>query len=177
MPNYPLLSKINSPADIKHLNRKSLQKLSSEVSKYIQEIVENVGGHYSSPLGVVDLTIALHYIYNSPSDKIIWDVGHQAYAHKILTGRRDEFYTNRTYKGISGFPKRSESVYDTFGVGHSSTSISAALGMSLASDLKKDTKKQHIAVIGDGSITGGIAFEGLNHAGTENTNLLVILND
>ena len=128
-------------------------------------------------MGVVELTVALHYTFNTPSDQLVWDVGHQAYGHKILTGRRENFHTNRIYKGISGFPKRSESVYDTFGVGHSSTSISAALGMSLASELKEDKNKQHIAVIGDGSMTAGLAFEGLNHAGSEDTNLLIILND
>ncbi len=173
----PLLSKINSPSDLRKLRRKELPKLSEELRQFIVDVVSEKGGHFGASLGVVELTVALHHTFNTPEDQLVWDVGHQAYGHKILTGRRDEFYTNRTYKGISGFPKRSESVYDTFGVGHSSTSISAALGMSLASDLKKDTKKQHIAVIGDGSITGGIAFEGLNHAGMENTNLLVILND
>ena len=173
----PLLSKINSPSDLRKLRREELPKLSEELRQFIVDVVSEKGGHFGASLGVVELTVALHHTFNTPEDQLVWDVGHQAYGHKILTGRRDEFYTNRTYKGISGFPKRSESVYDTFGVGHSSTSISAALGMSLASDLKKDTKKQHIAVIGDGSITGGIAFEGLNHAGMENTNLLVILND
>jgi 1-deoxy-D-xylulose-5-phosphate synthase len=173
----PLLSNIDSPSDLRKLRIKELPKLSEELRQFIVDVVSEKGGHFGASLGVVELTIALHHTFNTPEDQLVWDVGHQAYGHKILTGRRDEFYTNRTYKGISGFPKRSESVYDTFGVGHSSTSISAALGMSLASDLKKDTKKQHIAVIGDGSITGGIAFEGLNHAGMENTNLLVILND
>ncbi|MBT5858739.1 MAG: 1-deoxy-D-xylulose-5-phosphate synthase, partial [Flavobacteriales bacterium] len=173
----PLLSNIDSPSDLRKLRIKELPKLSEELRQFIVDVVSEKGGHFGASLGVVELTIALHHTFNTPEDQLVWDVGHQAYGHKILTGRRDEFYTNRTYKGISGFPKRSESVYDTFGVGHSSTSISAALGMSLASKLKKDTKKQHIAVIGDGSITGGIAFEGLNHAGMENTNLLVILND
>ena len=173
----PLLSNIDSPSDLRKLRRKELPKLSEELRQFIVDVVSEKGGHFGASLGVVELTVALHHTFNTPEDQLVWDVGHQAYGHKILTGRRDEFYTNRTYKGISGFPKRSESVYDTFGVGHSSTSISAALGMSLASDLKKDTKKQHIAVIGDGSITGGIAFEGLNHAGMGNTNLLVILND
>ncbi|MBT6808514.1 MAG: 1-deoxy-D-xylulose-5-phosphate synthase [Flavobacteriales bacterium] len=173
----PLLSNIDSPSDLRKLTKKELPKLSEELRQFIVDVVSEKGGHFGASLGVVELTIALHHTFNTPEDQLVWDVGRQAYGHKILTGRRDEFYTNRTYKGISGFPKRSESVYDTFGVGHSSTSISAALGMSLASKLKKDTKKQHIAVIGDGSITGGIAFEGLNHAGMENTNLLVILND
>ena len=134
MPDYNILSKINSPDDLKQLNQKSLSKLSSEIGKYIQEVVENTGGHYSSPLGVVDLTIALHYIYNSPSDKIIWDVGHQAYAHKILTGRRNKFKFMRQKDGISGFLKRDESPHDIFGAGHASTSISAALGFAHARD-------------------------------------------
>jgi 1-deoxy-D-xylulose-5-phosphate synthase len=123
-------------------------------------------------LGVVELTVALHYVFNTPYDQLVWDVGHQAYGHKILTGRKDRFHTNRIYKGISGFPKRSESEYDTFGVGHSSTSISGALGMAVASNYKNEKDKQHIAVIGDGSMTAGLAFEGLNHAGIENSNLL-----
>lgn len=173
----PLLSNIDSPSDLRKLRRRELPKLSEELRQFIVDVVSEKGGHFGASLGVVELTVALHHTFNTPEDQLVWDVGHQAYGHKILTGRRDEFYTNRTYKGISGFPKRSESVYDTFGVGHSSTSISAGLGMSLASNLKKDTTKQHISVIGDGSITGGIAFEGLNHAGMENTNLLVILND
>ena len=173
----PLLSKINSPSDLRKLRKKDLPKISEELRQFIIDVVSEKGGHLGASLGVVELTVAIHHIFNTPEDQLVWDVGHQAYGHKILTGRRDEFYTNRTYKGISGFPKRSESVYDTFGVGHASTSISAALGMSLASELKKDKNKQHIAVIGDGSMTGGIAFEGLNHAGMENTNLLIILND
>ena len=173
----PLLSKINSPSDLRKLRKKDLPRVSEELRQFIIDIVSDKGGHFGASLGVVELTVAIHHIFNTPEDQLVWDVGHQAYGHKILTGRRDEFYTNRTYKGISGFPKRSESVYDTFGVGHASTSISAALGMSLASELKKDKNKQHIAVIGDGSMTGGIAFEGLNHAGMENTNLLIILND
>ena len=173
----PLLSKINSPSDLRRLNKKYLPQVSEELRQFIIDVVSEKGGHFGASLGVVELTVALHYTFNTPEDQLVWDVGHQAYGHKILTGRRDVFHTNRVYKGISGFPKRSESVYDTFGVGHSSTSISAALGMSLASELKKDKNKQHIAVIGDGSMTGGIAFEGLNHAGTEGTNLLIILND
>ena len=173
----PLLSKINSPSDLRKLNKKDLPQVSEELRKFIIDVVSEKGGHFGASLGVVELTVALHHTFNTPEDQLVWDVGHQAYGHKILTGRRDVFHTNRIYRGISGFPKRSESVYDTFGVGHSSTSISAALGMSLASELKKDKNKQHIAVIGDGSMTGGIAFEGLNHAGTEDTNLLIILND
>ena len=173
----PLLSNINSPSDLRKLNKKDLPQVSDELRQFIVDVVSEKGGHFGASLGVVELTVALHHTFNTPEDQLVWDVGHQAYGHKILTGRRDVFHTNRNYKGISGFPKRSESVYDTFGVGHSSTSISAALGMSLASELKKDKKKQHIAVIGDGSMTGGIAFEGLNHAGMEDTNLLIILND
>ena len=173
----PLLSNINSPSDLRKLNKKDLPQVSDELRQFIVDIVSEKGGHFGASLGVVELTVALHHTYNTPEDQLVWDVGHQAYGHKILTGRRDVFHTNRNYKGISGFPKRSESVYDTFGVGHSSTSISAALGMSLASELKKDKMKQHIAIIGDGSMTGGIAFEGLNHAGMEDTNLLIILND
>ena len=172
-----LLSKINSPKDLRKLSRLELPKLSEELREFIIDIVSENGGHLGASLGVVELTIALHYIFNTPEDQLVWDVGHQAYGHKILTGRRDSFYTNRIYNGISGFPKRSESVYDTFGTGHACTSISAALGMSLSLEAKKNKQRQHIAVIGDGSMTGGIAFEGLNHAGTEDTNLLVILND
>jgi len=173
----PLLSKINSPSDLRKFHKNDLPQISEELRQFIIDVVSEKGGHFGASLGVVELTVALHHTFNTPSDQLVWDVGHQAYGHKILTGRRDVFYTNRVYKGISGFPKRSESVYDTFGVGHSSTSISAALGMSLASKLKNDSDKQHVAVIGDGSMTGGIAFEGLNHAGTEDTNILIILND
>ena len=173
----PLLSKINSPSDLRKLSKTDLPQVSEELRQFIVDVVSEKGGHFGASLGVVELTVALHYTFNTPSDQLVWDVGHQAYGHKILTGRRDNFHTNRIYKGISGFPKRSESVYDTFGVGHSSTSISAALGMSLASELKGDKNKQHIAVIGDGSMTAGLAFEGLNHAGSEDTNLLIILND
>lgn len=173
----PLLSKINSPSDLRKLSKTDLPQVSEELRQFIVDVVSEKGGHFGASLGVVELTVALHYTFNTPSDQLVWDVGHQAYGHKILTGRRKNFHTNRIYKGISGFPKRSESVYDTFGVGHSSTSISAALGMSLASELKEDKNKQHIAVIGDGSMTAGLAFEGLNHAGSEDTNLLIILND
>ena len=173
----PLLSKINSPSDLRRLDKKDLPQISEELRQFIIDVVSEKGGHFGASLGVVELTVVLHHTFNTPIDQLVWDVGHQAYGHKILTGRRDVFHTNRVYKGISGFPKRSESVYDTFGVGHSSTSISAALGMSLASKLKNDSDKQHVAVIGDGSMTGGIAFEGLNHAGTEDTNILIILND
>lgn len=172
-----LLASINSPKDLKRLHAKQLVELSSELRQYIIDLVSQKGGHFGASLGVVELTVALHYIFNTPEDQLVWDVGHQAYGHKILTGRRDQFHTNRIYKGLSGFPKRSESPYDTFGVGHSSTSISAALGMAVASRYQKQHQKHHIAVIGDGSMTAGLAFEGLNHAGSENANLLVILND
>ena len=168
------LKKINSPSDLRKINLKDLSKLSEELRQFIIEIVSEKGGHFGASLGVVELTIALHYVFNTPKDQLVWDVGHQAYGHKILTGRKETFHTNRTYNGLSGFPKRSESVYDTFGVGHSSTSISAALGMSLGAN---DSDQQHIAVIGDGAMTAGLAFEGLNHAGVEDTNLIVILND
>ena len=176
-PQGPLLSKINSPDDLRKLNKNQLEQICSELRQYIIDIVSEKGGHFGASLGVVELTVALHYVFNTPSDQLVWDVGHQAYGHKILTGRKEQFPTNRIYKGLSGFPKRSESVYDTFGVGHSSTSISAALGMAMASKVNGEKNKQHIAVIGDGSMTAGIAFEALNHAGAENSNLLVILND
>lgn len=172
-----LLDSINSPKDLKNLKVAELLQVSSELRQFIVDQVSSNGGHFGASLGVVELTVALHYVFNTPEDQLVWDVGHQAYGHKILTGRKDVFHTNRKYKGISGFPKRDESKYDTFGVGHSSTSIGAALGMSVASKLKGETSKQHIAVIGDGALTGGQAFEALNHAGTENSNMLVILND
>lgn len=171
-----LLAKVNSPADLKLLKEDQLEEFCKELRQYIIDIVSTKGGHFGASLGVVELTTALHYVFNTPYDQLVWDVGHQAYGHKIITGRRDIFHTNRIYKGISGFPKRSESEYDTFGVGHSSTSIGAALGMAVASHYKKQDR-QHIAVIGDGSMTAGMAFEALNHAGVENANLLVILND
>ena len=173
----PLLSKINSPDDLRKLKKSQLPKISAELRQYIIDVVSENGGHLGASLGVVELTTALHYVFNTPEDQLVWDVGHQAYGHKILTGRKNIFPSNRMYNGLSGFPKRSESVYDTFGVGHSSTSISAALGMAIASKNNGEENKQHIAVIGDGSMTAGIAFEALNHAGSENTNLLVILND
>ena len=169
-----LLEKINTPDDLRKLEKKQLNQVSNELRQYIVDVVSKKGGHFGASLGVVELTIALHYCFNTPHDQLVWDVGHQAYGHKILTGRKYLFPTNRIYKGLSGFPKRSESVYDTFGVGHSSTSISAALGMAIAN---KENNKQHIAVIGDGAMTAGLAFEALNHAGVEKTNLLVILND
>lgn len=172
----PLLKTINSPADMKSLSREQVQQLSDELRQYIIDVVSVHGGHFAASLGVVELTVALHYIYNTPYDQLVWDVGHQAYGHKILTGRRDNFHTNRKYKGLSGFPKRSESKYDTFGVGHSSTSISAALGMAIASKYKGEDRKS-IAVIGDGSMTAGMAFEAMNHAGVADTDMLIILND
>ncbi|HTC00767.1 MAG TPA: 1-deoxy-D-xylulose-5-phosphate synthase [Ferruginibacter sp.] len=172
-----LLAKINNPDDLKKLTRDQLQQVSDELRQYIIDVVSIYGGHFAASLGVVELSVALHYVFNTPYDQLVWDVGHQAYGHKILTGRRDNFYTNRKYGGLSGFPKRSESEYDTFGVGHSSTSISAALGMAMASHYKGETDRQHIAVIGDGAMTAGLAFEALNHAGIEKSNVLIILND
>jgi 1-deoxy-D-xylulose-5-phosphate synthase len=172
-----LLNSISNPTDLKKLTLNQLSKLAMELREFIIDVVATKEGHLGASLGVIELTIALHYVFNTPDDLLVWDVGHQAYGHKILTGRRDLFHTNRQLHGISGFPKRDESSFDTFGVGHSSTSISAALGMAIASKLNGDTEKQHIAVIGDASIASGMAFEGLNHAGVTNTNLLVILND
>ncbi len=171
------LSKINSPDDLKKYNIDELPEISKELRDFIIDIVSVKGGHFGASLGVVELTVALHYVFNTPYDLLVWDVGHQAYGHKILTGRRDVFHTNRKYKGISGFPKRDESIYDAFGVGHSSTSISAVLGMAIASQLSGIKDKHHIAVIGDGAMTAGMAFEALNHAGHLKANLLVILND
>jgi len=172
-----LLDQIKVPADLRKFKEEDLLQISKELRQYIIDIVSVKGGHFGASLGVVEMTVALHYVFNTPYDQIVWDVGHQAYGHKLLTGRREEFHTNRLYKGLSGFPKRSESEYDTFGVGHSSTSISAALGMAVASRLKGQKDRQHIAVIGDGAMTAGLAFEGLNHGGVEDSNLLVILND
>jgi len=172
-----ILKNINSAHDLRKLSKPELKQLTQELRKFIIDIVATKEGHLGASLGVVELTVALHYIFNTPDDLLVWDVGHQAYGHKILTGRRDIFDTNRQLNGLSGFPKRDESEYDTFGVGHSSTSISAALGMAIASNLKGEFEKQHIAVIGDASIASGMAFEGLNHAGVTNANLLVILND
>jgi 1-deoxy-D-xylulose-5-phosphate synthase len=172
-----ILSTIDSPSDLKKLDVSDLRQLSKELRQFIIDVVSVNGGHFGASLGVVELSIALHYVFNTPYDQLIWDVGHQAYGHKILTGRRDIFHTNRKYNGLSGFPKRTESEYDAFGVGHSSTSIGAALGMSIASQLKGETDKQHIAVIGDGALTGGQAFEALNHAGMGDSNILVVLND
>lgn len=171
-----LLSQINSPADLKKFPKEKLVQICDELRQFIVDNVSVYGGHFGASLGVVELTVALHYILNTPEDQLVWDVGHQAYGHKILTGRRDLFHTNRVYGGLSGFPKRKESIYDAFGVGHSSTSISAALGMAVASKYK-GIKKQHVAVIGDGSMTGGMAFEAMNHAGVSDSNILIILND
>ena len=173
----PLLSTIDSPADLKKLTREKLHQLCDELRQYIIDIVSVHGGHFGASLGVVELTTALHYVYNTPYDQLVWDVGHQAYGHKILTGRRDSFITNRKYNGISGFPKRSESEYDTFGVGHSSTSISAALGMAMAAKYKGELDRKCVAIIGDGAMTAGLAFEGMNHAGVADTDLLIVLND
>ena len=173
----PLLSLIDTPEDLRKLNKMQLQQVCNELRQFIIDCVSVHGGHFGASLGVVELSVALHYIYNTPDDQLVWDVGHQAYGHKILTGRRKVFHTNRKYGGLSGFPKRSESIYDTFGVGHSSTSISAALGMAIASKYKGENDRRHIAVIGDGAMTAGLPFEALNHAGVSGANLLVILND
>jgi 1-deoxy-D-xylulose-5-phosphate synthase len=171
-----LLGNINNPDDLKKIPKDQLHQVCNELRQYIIDIVSVHGGHFAASLGVVELSVALHYIYNTPYDQLVWDVGHQAYGHKILTGRRDQFVTNRKYKGLSGFPKRSESEYDTFGVGHSSTSISAALGMAMAAKYKGENRKS-IAVIGDGSMTAGMAFEAMNHAGVADSDVLIILND
>ena len=173
----PLLSTIDSPADLKKLPKEKLHQVCDELRQYIIDVVSVHGGHFGASLGVVELTTALHYVYNTPYDQLVWDVGHQAYGHKILTGRRDNFPSNRKYKGLSGFPKRSESEYDTFGVGHSSTSISAALGMAMAAKYKGEQDRKVVAVIGDGAMTAGLAFEGMNHAGVADADMLIILND
>lgn len=175
--SYKLLKEIDLPADLRMLPSSELPELCNELREYIINVISHNPGHLGSSLGTVELTVALHYAFNTPTDKLIWDVGHQAYSHKILTGRKEEFKLNRVYKGISGFPKMSESEYDSFGTGHSSTSISAALGMAISAKLNDDPHRQHIAIIGDGSMTGGMAFEAMNHAGWENANILVILND
>lgn len=172
----PLLKNIQTPEDLKKLSKDELQQVANELRQYIIDVVSIHGGHFAASLGVVELTVALHYVYNTPYDQLVWDVGHQAYGHKILTGRRDSFPTNRKYNGISGFPKRSESEYDTFGVGHSSTSISAALGMAMAARYKGEDRKS-VAIIGDGSMTAGMAFEAMNHAGVADSDVLIILND
>ena len=173
---YPLLSTIHLPSDLRKLGKEQLKPLAKELREYLTQTVSISGGHFSAGLGTVELTVALHYVFDTPSDQLVWDVGHQAYPHKILTGRKDRMTTIRTLGGVSAFPSRAESEYDAFGVGHSSTSISAALGMAIASALKGE-HKQMVAIIGDGSITGGMAYEAMNHAGSIDANLLVILND
>ncbi|WGF93729.1 1-deoxy-D-xylulose-5-phosphate synthase [Aequorivita marisscotiae] len=172
-----ILNTINFPKDLRKIPKENLPQLAKELREFIINIIATKEGHLGASLGVVELTIALHYVFNTPDDVLVWDVGHQAYGHKILTGRKEIFHTNRQLGGISGFPKRAESNYDTFGVGHSSTAISAALGMAIASRLNGENTRQHIAVVGDASIASGMAFEALNHAGVTDTNLLVILND
>ena len=175
--NYKYLDKIDLPKDLRKFEKNDLENICNDLREFIINSISENGGHFGASLGVVELTVALHYVYNTPEDSIVWDVGHQAYGHKILTGRKKEFHTNRIYKGISGFPKISESEYDTFGVGHSSTSISAALGMAIASKYQGKNDRQHVAVIGDGGMTGGISFEGMNHAGDTDTNITIVLND
>ena len=172
-----LLAQVNHPHDLRQLPAEQLYEFCQELRDFIISTVSVNGGHFGASLGVVELTTAIHYVFNTPYDQLVWDVGHQAYGHKILTGRRDAFHTNRKYKGISGFPKRSESEYDTFGVGHSSTSISAAVGMAIGKTYKKEDDRKVVAVIGDGAMTGGMAFEALNHGGWEKADMLVVLND
>ncbi len=174
--DFPLLDTITSPADVRALPRDLLKALAKELREFLTQTVSVSGGHFSAGLGTVELTVALHYVFDTPSDQLVWDVGHQAYPHKILTGRKDKMTSIRTLGGVCAFPNRTESEYDAFGVGHSSTSISAALGMAIAADMKGE-QKQMVAIIGDGSITGGMAFEAMNHAGSMDANLLVILND
>ena len=173
---YPLLDTISEPAQLRALDRKQLPQMAEELRAFLVESVSKTGGHLSSNLGTVELTVALHYVFNTPEDRLVWDVGHQTYAHKILTGRRAGMANLRCHGGVSGFPKRSESHYDTFGVGHSSTSISAALGMALAAKLKGEERKT-VAIIGDGAMSAGQAFEAMNNAGVADANMLVILND
>lgn len=177
IPAGALLQTINNPNDLKTVPKEKLHQVCDELRQYIIDVVSVHGGHFGASLGVVELSVALHYVYNTPYDQLVWDVGHQAYGHKILTGRRDNFITNRKYTGLSGFPKRSESEYDTFGVGHSSTSISAALGMAMAAKYKGEKDRKSVAVIGDGSMTAGMAFEAMNHAGVADTDMLIVLND
>ena len=178
--SYPLLSRIDQPADIRHLSRSELKQLAHELRDYLLHSVSRTGGHLSSNLGTVELTIALHYVFHTPDDRLVWDVGHQTYPHKILTGRRDQMPTLRQYGGMSGFPRRDESAYDTFGTAHSSTSISAALGMALGAQLKGENRKA-VAIIGDGAMTAGMAFEAMNNAGVPHDgkmpDMLVVLND
>jgi 1-deoxy-D-xylulose-5-phosphate synthase len=172
-----LLASINDPSDLRKLKVEELPRLCSEIRQFIIDVISTNPGHLGASLGTVELTVAIHYVFNTPFDKIIWDVGHQAYTHKIITGRKDVFSTNRMYKGISGFPRMSESKYDAFGTGHSSTSVSAALGMGVAANLNNERDRHHVAIIGDGAISGGMAMEAMNNAGVSNANLLVILND
>ncbi len=171
------LAQIHYPSDLKGYSKKDLPQIAKELRNYIIDVVSMYGGHFGASLGVVEMTVALHYVLNTPDDQLVWDVGHQAYGHKILTGRREQFSSNRQWQGLSGFPKLAESPYDTFGVGHAGTSISAALGMAIASRQKGERDRQHVAVIGDGAMTAGLAFEGMNHSGVEDSNLTVILND
>ena len=173
---FPLLQTINDPADLRRLSRADLKVLATELREFVLQSVSQTGGHLSSNLGTVELTVALHHVFNTPEDRLVWDVGHQTYPHKILTGRRDRMHTLRQLGGISGFPQRAESVYDTFGTAHSSTSISAALGMALAAKRKGDNRHA-VAIIGDGAMSAGMAFEALNNAGVADCNLLVVLND
>lgn len=173
----PLLSNINNPDDLKKLSKEQMHQVCDELRQYIIDVVSVHGGHFAASLGVVELSVALHFVYNTPYDQLVWDVGHQAYGHKILTGRRDIFPSNRKYNGLSGFPKRSESEYDTFGVGHSSTSISAALGMAMAAKYKGEKDRKSVAIIGDGAMTAGLAFEAMNHAGVADSDMLIVLND
>jgi 1-deoxy-D-xylulose-5-phosphate synthase len=172
-----LLDNISNPSDLRKLNPDQLPQLAQELRAFIIDVISTKEGHLGASLGVIEITIALHYLFDTPYDLLVWDVGHQAYGHKILTGRKDVFYTNRQFGGIAGFPSRKESEFDAFGVGHSSTSISAALGMAIASNLKGETERHHVAIIGDASIASGMAFEALNHAGVSKANLLIILND
>src|SRR5262245_60703994 len=176
MNSHPLLSTVSEPADLRQMSRADLQNLATELRDFVLQSVSKTGGHLSSNLGTVELTIALHYVYDTPHDRIVWDVGHQTYPHKILTGRRERMSTLRQLGGISGFPRRDESQYDTFGTAHSSTSISAALGMALAAKLKGESRRA-VAIIGDGALSGGMAFEALNNAGVSGADMLVILND
>ncbi len=176
MMNTPLLDKIHSPKDLRELPREQLPQLATELREFLLDSVGKTGGHFASNLGVIELTIALHYVYDTPHDHLVWDVGHQSYPHKILTGRKDRMGSIRQYGGLAGFPKRSESEYDDFGVGHSSTSIGAALGMAVADQLSGSMARS-VAIIGDGAMTAGQAFEALNYAGDMDVNLLVILND
>ena len=176
--DYPLLSRIDSPADLRKLDMEKLPEVCSELRKYMIDVLSSNPGHFASSMGAVELTVALHYVFNTPYDRIVWDVGHQAYGHKILTGRRDSFPTIRTFGGLSGFPNPEESEYDNFIAGHASNSISAALGMAIASKINGDSPRRNvIAVIGDASIAGGLAFEGLNNAAASKSNLLIVLND